>query len=68
MATPDKQPVTTGLPPFSTGIASIDAALKVLIPGDNVVWQVDDVDLPGGLRLNLHADTVKQRAICYLGK
>lgn len=43
MAEQDKQPVSTGLPPFSTGIASVDAALNGLIAGDNVVWQVDDI-------------------------
>jgi pyruvate,water dikinase len=38
--------------------AALESALRV----------VDGVDLPGGLRLNLHADTVKQKVICYLGK
>lgn len=32
------------LPPFSTGIGSLDAALKGLKAGDNVVWQVDDIE------------------------
>jgi pyruvate,water dikinase len=38
--------------------AAMESALRV----------VDGADLPGGLRLNLHADTVKQKVICYLGK
>lgn len=32
------------LPPFSTGIRSLDAVLKDLKAGDNVVWQVDDIE------------------------
>ncbi len=34
----------TTLPPFSTGMPSLDATLNGLIPGDNVVWQVDEID------------------------
>lgn len=29
---------------FSTGIAGVDQVLKGLLPGDNVVWQVDEID------------------------
>lgn len=32
------------LPPFSTGVPAIDATLKNLTAGDNVVWQVDDIE------------------------
>jgi hypothetical protein len=32
------------LPPFSTGIVSLDSTLDGLIAGDNVVWQVDDIE------------------------
>ncbi len=32
------------LPPFSTGIPSLDNTLDGLIAGDNVVWQVDDIE------------------------
>ena len=35
---------------------------------ESVLRVIDGADLPGGLRLNLHADAVKQRVICYLGK
>jgi pyruvate,water dikinase len=31
-------------PPFSTGIPSLDGTLDGLIAGDNVVWQVDDIE------------------------
>ena len=29
---------------LSTGMSGLDRVLKGLIPGDNVVWQVDSVD------------------------
>ncbi len=29
---------------LSTGLAGLDSVLKGLMPGDNVVWQVDSVD------------------------
>jgi len=32
------------LPPFSTGIPALDVTLKKLVAGDNVVWQVDDIE------------------------
>jgi pyruvate,water dikinase len=32
------------LPPFSTGIPSLDTTLDGLMAGDNVVWQVDDIE------------------------
>lgn len=32
------------LPRFSTGISGLDSALTGLLPGDNVVWQVDHLD------------------------
>jgi hypothetical protein len=32
------------LPPFSTGITSLDNTVDGLIAGDNVVWQVDDIE------------------------
>ncbi len=32
------------LPNFSTGFTSLDKVLKGLLPGDNVVWQVDDIE------------------------
>lgn len=28
---------------FSTGLPSLDKALKGILPGDNIVWQVDDI-------------------------
>ncbi|MEJ5296852.1 MAG: PEP/pyruvate-binding domain-containing protein [Armatimonadota bacterium] len=33
----------TVYPPPSTGIPSIDRVLSAIIPGDNIVWQVDDL-------------------------
>ena len=29
---------------LSTGLAGLDKTLKGLIPGDNIVWQVESVD------------------------
>jgi len=40
-------PLPGGLPDvgqFTTGLPGLDAALQGLLPGDNVVWQVDTVD------------------------
>jgi len=38
------EPSHSDLPVFSTGIPSLDFTLKELRPGDNVVWQVDDIN------------------------
>jgi hypothetical protein len=40
----DEQLRDTELPFFSTGIPSLDTTLKNLVAGDNVVWQVDDIE------------------------
>jgi len=29
---------------FSTGVAGLDRVLRDLLPGDNVVWQIDDIE------------------------
>jgi len=29
---------------LSTGLGGLDRALKGLIPGDNIVWQVDEIE------------------------
>ncbi len=44
MPNPEEKTTVPGLPPFSTGIPSLDGTLKNLIAGDNVVWQVDDIE------------------------
>ena len=36
--------MNTELPKFSTGLPGLDTTLCGLIPGDNVVWQVDSID------------------------
>lgn len=33
-----------GQPQLSTGVPGLDRVLKGLLPGDNVVWQVDDIE------------------------
>lgn len=43
MPNPAEKSPGTVLPPFSTGIPSLDSTLKNLVAGDNVVWQVDDI-------------------------
>lgn len=45
-------------PAPSTGIASIDALLTQIIPGDNIVWQVDNLD-----DYRLLADAFARRAV-----
>ncbi|RJP30431.1 MAG: pyruvate, phosphate dikinase [Candidatus Omnitrophota bacterium] len=30
--------------PFSTGLSGLDEVLQGLVPGDNIVWQVDSID------------------------
>jgi hypothetical protein len=46
--------------------------LKQLLPEaaamEAVLRVVDGADVPDGLRLSLHADTVNQKVICYLEK
>ncbi len=37
--------VSSVYPPPSTGIVSIDRLLSAILPGDNIVWQVDDLDV-----------------------
>ena len=44
MANPEEKTDSSGLPFFSTGIPSLDATLRNLSAGDNVVWQVDDIE------------------------
>ncbi|MEI6563790.1 MAG: PEP/pyruvate-binding domain-containing protein [bacterium] len=36
--------ISGSLPEFSTGIPSLDTTLQSLIAGDNVVWQVNDIE------------------------
>ena len=44
MKNTDEQASAVELPYFSTGIPALDATLKNLAAGDNVVWQVDDIE------------------------
>ena len=30
--------------PFSTGLDDLDKTLRGVLPGDNIVWQVDSID------------------------
>ena len=36
--------MTVGMEPFSTGLPGLDKVLHGLIPGDNVIWQVESID------------------------
>ncbi|MFC1485935.1 PEP/pyruvate-binding domain-containing protein, partial [Candidatus Latescibacterota bacterium] len=37
-------PVKSSVPDLSTGITALDEILQMLIPGDNLVWQINSVD------------------------
>jgi hypothetical protein len=53
-------------------LLSLPNRLATLLPEASAMEQavrvVDAKDIPGGLHLNLHADTVKQKVVCYLGE
>jgi hypothetical protein len=53
-------------------LLSLPNRLTTLLPEASAMEQavrvVDAKDIPGGLHLNLHADTVKQKVVCYLGE
>jgi pyruvate, water dikinase len=34
----------TDLPPFTTGLPTLDNVIEQLVPGDNVVWRVESID------------------------
>ncbi len=56
----------------SSLITSLPNKLTTLLPQssglEQVLWVVDSVDIAGGARLYLHADSFKQKAVVYLSR
>lgn len=56
----------------SSLITSLPNKLTTLLPSaaalESVLWVVDSVDIAGGARLHLHADSFKQKAVVFLAR
>lgn len=53
-------------------VTSLPNKLSTLLPHasslEQVLWVVDSMDIAGGARLHLHADSFKQKAVVYLAR